>query len=227
MEKDPFSINGIQKLVEEHKNVQAERSAGIAQKLEGILPFKREFKKEELEQVVELNRILLRVKKRIIELGLNQTDKVYESLVKTQEVIDNLGILDTKFTTGDEGKFNDKNSVYYTTPSGIALRFKMANVEKNLQHVIQPFMENITFTQYGVPTDSEFYPKQMPEIGWSPEEYLSDEFYEFQNQENITGKFLSQVKLYFKDNKLYYVERPQHLRHFHLGSPVNKIIFIR
>jgi hypothetical protein len=60
----------------------------------------------------------------------------------------------------------------------------------------------------------------------SPMEYLSDEFYELQNQPEVTGNFTSQVKLYFKDEKLYFVQRPEHLKHEHPGSPINKVVFV-
>lgn len=184
------------------------------------LPFQREiFSKKELGEVIKINKQLGEITS---YLHGNNADDVVKILNRVFESLDNMGIWKSKFSTGEQTPNPQRDSVYYTTPSGLSLRFKMANITKNIDHIIQPFMENIHFIG-----DSTKPLKRLPEIGMNTYEFLSREFFELQNSNSCDSPFESQVKIYYKNGAPYHFSPPPNLYHRHPGNAVNRIFFIR
>ncbi len=194
--------SGFLKALEGFKKSQHE----IGKNLEGLAVHYEKFSTEELRRLVN-------IRKNLDEYIEKNTD-----LKDICDFLDSLDIWAYKFTTGEE-KTNENDSLYYITSSGVSLRLKMANKEKGLPEVIQPFMEHISFME------ETYYPSETPKLGLVTSEYCSNEFYDIQKQNEVNEPFESKVKKYYKDGKLYFVEKPKNLYHEHAGNPVNKTFF--
>ena len=192
--------------------------------LEG-LPIKRErFSVEEIRKIIEVNKRLkafIEEDERSSAAGRDSRQSA-ETLRRVITYLDGVDLFKAKFTTGTVGKIQEEDSVYYATKDGIALRLKAINLrQKGLRRVIQPFMESIVFSY------DQFYPRERPAIGGAPSEYCSQEFYNLQNQDEAYGDFTSEVKKFYKDGRLYFVEGPTNLFHEHPGSDINRVYFDR
>ena len=214
--------NPFQNVVEQFK-AQREKSLGELQKsLEGATIEQKIFSHEEMEELIKLRQLLSAAMDKLLKDGGYSIEKARDTFAKVQKAIDPLSLWKTKFSTGTIGESDQGDSIYYTTPSGISLRFKMANVEKDVHKVIQPFMENISFEK-----DHAHLSKPLPEIGLDVTEYCSKEFFDAQCQPQASGDFESQVKIYSRADGLNYVVPPEHLFHRHPGNQVNHIFFIK
>ena len=187
-------------------NVHKANQSNLNKSLEG-LPIKYEkFTFDELTKIIKIRK----------QLGL------FKSFDEVIKYLDSLNLWKSKFSTGSGVNSEGNNdSLYYLTDKNISLRIKKANLVKGLNESIEPFMESSTFSK------EKFYPSDVPIIGLIPEEYSSEEFYQLQNQEKVSGEFISKVPKFYKDGKLFYVGKPKNLYHEHPGNVINKIYFIK
>jgi hypothetical protein len=197
MESDFF------KALNQHK----QKSLELAKSLEN-LPVRCEvFSVDKINTLIEIRKVISRM----------------QTIEEVEAYLDSQNIWKTKFSTG--GRVDkDKDSIYYVTDDNISLRLKKADIDRGLQSVIQPYMENIVFLEGG--SSGVFYPSENPILESTPSEYCSQEFYNLQNT-NAVEDFISQVPKFYKDDKLYYVGKPKNLYHEHPGSEVSQVFFIK
>lgn len=207
-------------------NNQLKKSQDILKNIEG-LPMKIEtFSISELKAIIEVRKqIDIIINEFYANYSDKDIDKKREYLNKIIRYLDTLNIWDQKFSTGDPKKLDENNdSLYYLTSKNISLRIKKALLqEKSLYKVIQPFMENISFSN-GI-----YYPSEKAIINYIPVEYCSNNFHKIQSQnpDTLNSDFTSKVQKIYKDDRLYYIPNlnKEDLFHKHDGNPVGKIYF--
>ncbi len=133
-----------------------------------------------------------------------------------------IGYLDShqwaaRFTSGEIGKRNpDRDSLYYVTPEGASLRLKVSNKTGGLiRQVIQPFMEKIYFE------DTQNNISFKPQIGLTPEEYASKEFFELQDSEDeVKASLASRIRVYRSEGSPVLIKNVPD-GYSHTGSQIN------
>jgi len=204
------------------------------------------FSREEIEQIRQINlwiyQILSELKRKQVENPQKYKNEVYEkNVIKLiMNDLDKLDLWMYKFSTSsmavhkNEGiSPKDSDSIYYMTPSGSSLRFKMSNYEKGISHIIQPFSVVIMFPKTESKNEYPFneYSLSGPIEG---ETMVHERFYKdfttVVNQptpikEDYNSHLLALADEHgFWDVALTNKDRPYHT---HNGSLVNKIFFNR
>lgn len=217
----------------------AEKKKRYLEKLEQ-LPFKQEkFSQQELRRIRGVNlwlKGLLKKIEGIREAHLKNPqlfpdqlrgghyekellDKIFSSLDRWDD------IWQCKFSTESQGDGQNltetpNDSIYYMTHSGASLRFKMANMEKGLAKVIQPFAECLYFDS------PEEGLSETPKLGYFTQEYFTREFMDQASSEEPVGQdYQSLIKKYYHDGKFVAAPKNEKIIFDHNGSPVNKIFF--
>ncbi len=155
---------------------------------------------------------------------LESTSRKY--LQELESYLDTIPVWSTKFSTGENPDQRNENidSHYYITKSGISLRLKQANLQKQgLAGVIQPLMDKVMFES------PDGVLSEQPQVGYATYEYLTPDFLMLQEQGQIENDFTSPLKVYIKDDKPYYIELPAGApaRYKHEGHYVNEILELK
>ncbi|PIZ00755.1 hypothetical protein COY62_01190 [bacterium (Candidatus Howlettbacteria) CG_4_10_14_0_8_um_filter_40_9] len=144
---------------------------------------------------------------------------------KTTKYLDSLDMWTAKFSTECSGGRSEgplettpDDSVYYMTSKGISLRLKKANRGKGLGQVIQPFFEKIVFV-----SSENRDVVERPELGFSVREYITRDFFNLQNQSSANEDYHSGLKIYYKNDRIFYIKTPDSAPEKHEGDRVNKI----
>ena len=137
--------------------------------------------------------------------------------------LDKLDIWSHKFSTESQGTGENltetpDDSVYYMTPSGVSLRFKMANRDKGIREVIQPIMEKIFFEKIGEGLS------ETPKTGHFVHEYATQIFFDQLTAASIESDYQSSIKKYKRGSEIE-IPKLENIKYSHAGSPVNKIYF--
>lgn len=199
------------------------------------------FPREELEQIrqvnVWINKILSEVKRKQTENPQKYKNEDYEKRVLKRIMVDldKLDLWSYKFSTsnnaarGEDISPKESDSIYYMTPNGASLRFKMIMFDKNnrymeeygIHYVKQAFATFIYFTNYPGGSD-------MPIVGKNNvKEIFDDKFLDLINQEKpIEKNYYTNITTLTDKYGLWEVSTPLDYES-HPGSLVNKIFFNR
>jgi hypothetical protein len=225
----------VQDILNEH----AKKKKAWLEKIEQ-LPFEQStFSKDELITVRALTRVLNDYLDKF-EKQKSMNDKISQSfssfpkgkehefkvLTAMMNMLDKCDhVWSSKFSTESQGTGKDlvetpNDSVYYMTKSGASIRFKMANLEKGIRRVIQPFAEFIYFH------NPELGNSEAPKIGYFTQEYFTQEFEDMcTRKEEIDGDYQSSIKKYYQDGRFVAAPKTDKVTFQHNGSPVNKVYF--
>jgi hypothetical protein len=118
------------------------------------------------------------------------------------------------YTSEDRQTMTD--SFYYVTPSGCSLRLLAYSLPKEgLKIAIQPFMEKIIYL------DEKGISHGSPQVGLSPVEYVTDDFWDALKAEGKKG-FTSRIKQYQIDGQDYYINPTD--GDLHRAYPIVRVI---
>ena len=204
---------GFAEMLREH----ALREQRAAENLDG-LPFSHQtFSANEITRLMEIGVTLANYKRE------NSTS--VQELKNLIEYLNGLEVWDARFSTSGGGENQENDSLYFVTKSNISLRLKRSNLDKGMEKVIEPFMENIVF----LPADGHeaFYPLEHPSLGATPSEYSSQEFNQLQQRDEGATNFKLKIPRFFKEGKLYFVGKPDNLFHEHIGSEINNVYYTK
>jgi hypothetical protein len=212
-----------------------EKRAEQSEKKEIIFP------REELEQIRQVNlwlkKILSELKQKQTENPQKYKDENYEKRVLKliMNDLDKLDLWKCKFSTSNNASREDNiepketDSIYYMTPSGASLRFKMIMFDKNngymeeygIHYVKQAFATFIYFTDGLSGSD-------MPIVGNNHvKEIFDDNFLALINQKTpIEKSYSTNITSLTDKYGLWEASAPLDSER-HPGSLVNKIFFIR
>jgi hypothetical protein len=214
----------------------AERKKRLDKELES-LPYTTEtFKTKELQQIAETKQYLDKYIEEFNQKAQALTKGSPEYILlcnryidQTINHLDSLPIWAHKFSTECPGEtaleITPNDSIYYTTPSGISLRLKRLIRNLGLGEVIQPFFEKIIFR-----SRDENKIITEPKLGYDIKEYVTKDFLVLQDQDKIEKDYRSDIRTYYKNNEIYYIEAPEtggvvrsKMGGEHEGTQVNKV----
>lgn len=211
--------SGALEAIKAIKKNQDEQRIKIMEKIEGATVEHETFSEEDIEKIIEIRKKL----EEFIKESKKKNKKPNEYLSDVIEYLNSINSWMVVFSTGDVEKLQETDSLYYVMKNGASLRLKRHNLErKGLNNVVQPFMETLFFEDR-----ENADPTEHLSIGVTPMEYCSNEFYNLQNQDKVDGKFISEIRRFYKDRKLVFVEKPKNLYHEHNGSEINNVLKVR
>jgi len=186
---------------------QAKRKQEAADRLERSPYSTDSYSVESLSRMIDIREKLNHI---------SDNPNIHVALEEAKEYLNSLS-WKHRFTSGDVGRFTERDSLYFVTPENFSIRLKTSNVQtNNIRKVIQPFMEKIFFE------DKNNVVYFEPQIGFTVQEYTSKEFLLLQEMGAVKTPFQSNIRQYKLPTGLHIQNAPNGLEH--TGSRVNSII---
>lgn len=125
-----------------------------------------------------------------------------EAVKKVFELLERFNIWSYKFSTMSDGRVDEElirgpnDSIYFVSPSGVSLRFKIANKGRGFLEIVQPFMEKIFFDKIGENLS------EIPKMGYFVQECTTREFWDLLKGKKINRDYVSSIRKYRCGEKL-------------------------